>query len=155
MKQVKAAVTGYSWTVITQNHRSYHMADGLFQFVLLIVTKQGQCASAGKAQNTQIVQWLRDVGFKWSKGVGIVFALLLYSLFCKHLSIYTTSKEAPLICACVCGCGCVCGCVCFCQPNPSSWKIRLWWWYMFPPKFCFPFKPILSCYYEYNSDDYC
>ena len=43
------------------------MGDGLSQFVLLIVTQQEQCASVEKAQNTQIVQWQRRVGFNLSK----------------------------------------------------------------------------------------
>lgn len=40
------------------------MDGGLSQYAPLTVTQQEQCASAGKAQSTQLVQLLRHVGFK-------------------------------------------------------------------------------------------
>lgn len=48
------------------------------------MTKQEQCASVGKAQNTQIVQWQRHVAFKYGKCRKIVTRLSLFVLLKKH-----------------------------------------------------------------------
>lgn len=64
MEQVKGAPKDCTWSAISQDQRTYHMASGSSRYALLIVTQQEQCVSVGKALNTQTVLLLRHVGLK-------------------------------------------------------------------------------------------